>query len=258
MSDTDHENDKLTGQTMFTLVGDRKFPATRWTLVAAASDPARPESHAALAWLCENYWYPLYAYVRRRGYSAADAQDLTQQFILGLLEGRYLDRADPDKGRFRAFLLSSFKFFLFDEMDRTHAQKRGGGTTLLPFEISYAEELYIREPAHQETPERIFERRWARIVLDRVLERLREEFVQHGRLDYFNRLKAYLVGQAEVPYAELARQLGTSEGALKVGIHRLKKRYRELLRAEVAETVADPSQIDDELRYLAAALSNKS
>jgi RNA polymerase sigma-70 factor (ECF subfamily) len=196
--------------------------------------------------------------VRRRGYAAADAQDLTQEFVLGLLEGRYLGRADPDKGRFRAFLLCSLKFFLSDELDRKHAQKRGGGTRMLPFEISSAEELYTREPAHQETPERIFERRWARLLLDRVLDRLRNEFLRHSRLDYFNRLKGYLVGQAEVPYAELARQLETTEGALKVGIHRLRKRYRELLRAEVAETVADPSQIDGELRYLAAALRNKS
>ena len=243
---------------MATLGGDRKFPATRWTLILAAGEPARPERQAALAWLCEQYWYPIYAYVRRQGRSPADAQDLTQEFFVRLLEGHYLDRAEPNKGRFRAFLLSSLKFFLSDEMDRTRAQKRGGGTALLPFEISIAEELFTREPAHEETPERIFERQWARLLLDRVLDRLREEFVRHGRLDYFNRLKVYLVGQAEVPYAELARQLETSEGAMKVGIHRLRKRYRELLRAEVAETVADSSQIDGELRYLAAALSSKS
>jgi RNA polymerase sigma-70 factor (ECF subfamily) len=208
--------------------------------------------------LCESYWYPLYAYIRRRGYTTDEAQDLTQEFFLRVLEGRYFDRADPEKGRFRAFLLSSLKFFLADEMDRNRTQKRGGGLTALPFEIANAEALYQREPAHEETPERIFERRWARALLDRVLDRLRGEFVRHGRLDHFNRLKAYLLGHQDVPYAELARQLETSEGALKVGIHRLRKRYRDLLRAEVAETVTDASQVDGELRYLTAALSARS
>ena len=247
--------DTLAGRTMNTsLPGRRDFPTTRWTLVLAAGDPARQEHRAALVSLCEGYWYPLYAFVRRRGYSADEAKDLTQEFFVRLLEGRYLDRVDPEKGRFRSFLLSSLKFFLADDMDRNRAQKRGGGVPL-PFEVSLGEDLYRREPAHEDTPERIFERRWAHSVLDIVVARLRDEFVQHGRLDHFNKLKLFLVGQAEVPYSVLARELDTSEGALKVAIHRLRKRYRELIRLEIAETVTDPSDVESELRFLASALA---
>ncbi len=206
--------------------------------------------------LCEGYWYPLYAYVRRRGYPADQAQDLTQEFFMRVLEGRYLDRAHPEKGRFRAFILTSLKFFLADEGDRSRAQKRGGGN-VLSIEISSGEESYQREPAHNETPERIFERRWALSLLDRVVDKLRDEFVQHGRLEHFNRLKVFLVGQAEASYATLASEMGTSEGALKVAIHRLRKRYRELFRQEIADTVADPAEVESELRYLAAALRSK-
>jgi hypothetical protein len=153
------------------------------------------------------------------------------------MEDRYLDRADPEKGRFRAFILTSLKFFLADEADRSRAQKRGGGR-VLSFEISSGEDRYQREPAHNETPERILERRWALSVLDRVVDRLRAGFVQHGRLDHFNRLKAFLLDQAETPDVALAREMATSEGALKVAIHRLRKRYRDLFRQEIAETVA--------------------
>jgi RNA polymerase sigma factor (sigma-70 family) len=246
--------DTLTGLTMNTLLTGRgNFPTTRWTLVVAAGDPARQESRAALVSLCEAYWYPLYAYVRRRGHSVAEAQDLTQEFFVRVLEGRYLDRADREKGRFRSFLLTSLKFFLADEMDKTRAQKRGGAA-LLPFEVSSGEDLYRREPANEETPESIFERRWAHSLLDNVLERLRDEFVQHGRLDHFNKLKVFLLGQADAPYAVLARELEMSEGALKVAIHRLRKRYRDVIRLEIAETVADATEVEPELRYLAAKL----
>ena len=242
--------------TMHTLTGSSQFPTTRWTLVVAAGDPQRKEARSALVSLCEGYWYPLYAYVRRRGYPADQAQDLTQEFFIRVLEGRYLDRADPEKGRFRAFILTSLKFFLADEADRGRAQKRGGGT-VLPLEISSGEERYEREPAHNETPERIFERRWALAVLDRVVEKLRNEFVHHGRPEHFERLKVFLLGQSDAPYAALAREMNTSEGALKVAIHRLRKRYRELFRQEIADTVADPAEVESELRYLAAALTHK-
>jgi DNA-directed RNA polymerase specialized sigma24 family protein len=174
---------------MFTVGGEANFPATRWSVVLTAGGPERPEGRAALTSLCESYWYPLYAYVRRTGHSADEAQDLTQDFIVQMLSGRYIHGADPEKGCFRAFLLTSLKFFLSDTRDRNRARRRGGGAPTLPFEISAAEEWYIREPAHAETPERIYERRWARALLDRVLNRLREEFVCHGRLDHFNRLK---------------------------------------------------------------------
>jgi RNA polymerase sigma-70 factor (ECF subfamily) len=244
------------GQTMHTLPGPSQFPTTRWTLVVAAGDPQRKEARSALVFLCENYWYPLYAYLRRRGYPADQAQDLTQEFFIRLLEGRYLDRADPEKGRFRSFLLTSLKFFVADEEDRHRARKRGGGM-VVPLEFSSGEERYQREPAHGETPERIFERRWALSMLDRVVERLRNEFVHHGRAEHFERLKMFLLGQSDAPYAELAREMNTSEGALKVAIHRLRKRYRELFRQEIADTVADPAEVESELRYLAAVLTTK-
>jgi RNA polymerase sigma factor (sigma-70 family) len=244
------------GETFHTLPGSSQFPTTRWTLVVAAGDPNRKDARSALVDLCENYWYPLYAYLRRRGYSADEAQDLTQEFFVRVLEGRYLDRADPEKGRFRSFILTCLKFFVADEADRDRAQKRGGGA-LVPLEFSSGEERYQREPAHDETPERIFERRWALSVLDRVVERLRDEFVQHGRPEHFDRLKVFLLGQSEAPYAALACEMHTSEGALKVAIHRLRKRYRELFRQEIADTVADPAEIESELRFLAAVLSKK-
>lgn len=173
-----------------------------------------------------------------------------------VLEGRYLDRADPEKGRFRSFLLTSLKFFVADEEDRQRAQKRGGGA-VVSLEFSSGEERYQREPAHDETPERIFERRWALAVLDQVVERLRNEFVQHGRPEHFERLKVFLLGQADAPYAALAREMNTSEGALKVAIHRLRKRYRELFRQEIADTVADREQVESELRFLASVLISK-
>ena len=243
-------------RTVHTLAGPSDFPTTRWTLVVAAGDPQRKEARSALVSLCQGYWYPLYAYVRRRGYPADQAQDLTQEFFIRVLEGRYLDRAEREKGRFRAFILTSLKFFLADEGDRHRAQKRGGGN-VLSLEMSSGEERYQRDPAHNETPERIFERRWALSVLDRVVDRLRAEFVQHGRLEHFNRLKVFLLDQAEAPYAALDREMGTSEGALKVAIHRLRKRYRDLFRQEIAETVANPADVESELRFLVSAVTRK-
>jgi len=243
-------------RTMHTLPGSSQFPTTRWTMVVAAGDPNRKEARSALVALCENYWYPLYAYLRRRGYPPDQAQDLTQEFFMRVLEGRYLNRADPEKGRFRSFILSSLKFFVADEEDRQRARKRGGGLPV-PLEFSSGEERYQREPAHDETPERIFERRWALSVLDRVVEKLRDEFVRHGRPEHFERLKVFLLGHSDAPYAALAHELNTSEGALKVAIHRLRKRYRELFRQEIADTVADPAEVESELRFLAAVLTGK-
>jgi RNA polymerase sigma-70 factor (ECF subfamily) len=244
------------GHTLNTLSGSSQFPTTRWSVVVAAGDPNRKEARSALGSLCENYWYPLYAYLRRRGHSADQAQDLTQEFFIRVLEGRYLDRADPEKGRFRSFILTSLKFFVADEADRQRARKRGGGMSV-PMEFSTGEEWYRREPAHDETPERIFERRWALSLLNRVVEKLREEFVQHGRPEHFERLKVFLLGQPDASYASLAWEMNTSEGALKVAVHRLRRRYRELFRQEIADTVADPEDVEAELRYLAAVLARK-
>lgn len=222
----------------------------------AAANTERTEARSALVSLCETYWYPLYAYLRRRGHAPDQAQDLTQEFFTRLAEGHYLDRADPEKGRFRSFLLSSLNFLVADQRDRQLAQKRGG-SILVPMEFSCGEERYQREPAQDETPEHIFERQWALSVLDRVVERLRAEFILHGKPEYFDRLKVFLLAGADATYAALARELGTSEGALKVAVHRLRKRYRELFRAEIADTVADPSEVEAEIRYLATVLSRK-
>lgn len=253
------EHNTVLSETMATVAGGASsFPNTRWTLVLNAANPALPQSHDALTSLCEGYWYPIYAFVRRKGHSPEDAQDLTQGFFLQILEGSFFQRANRDKGRFRTFLLVALRFYLADMGDRANARKRGAGTETLPFEVRDGEAAYIREPVSAETPERIFERRWARTVLDRVLKMIKDEFIRHGRLEHFNHLKVYLMGQAEVPYAELAKRLDISESALKSGIHRLRKKYRDLLRAEVASTVSDPVDVDEELRYLLTAISART
>lgn len=236
-----------------TLAGRSQFPATSWTLVLAAGDPGRQECRDALTRLCEHYWYPVYAYVRRRGYSQDEAEDLTQDFFVRILEGRYLNRADPNLGRFRTFLLNSCKFFLSDQADRARAQKRGGGATL-SFEVHSAEEVYRHEPLNNETPDLIFERRWAVSLLDRVVSRLRDEFIQHGSPADFEKLKVCLLGVAEVRYADIARDIGATEGALKVSVHRLRKRYRLLFQKEIEDTIADPADADSEIRFLVSSL----
>lgn len=239
--------------TAHTQVDREDFPKTSWTLVVAAGDPTHEDCRNALVRLCENYWYPVYAYVRRRGYSEMDAPDLTQDFFVRILEGRYLNRADPNRGRFRSFLLNSCKYFLADRADSARAQKRGAGA-ILPFEVTSGEQRYRFETLDNETPEHIFERRWAIVLLDRVVSRLRDEFTRHGSHGDFEKLKVFLLGQGEVPYAYLARELGATEGSLKVAIHRLRKRYRALFLSEIRETVADPAEVDSEIQFLFSVL----
>jgi len=235
--------------------GRAHFATTRWSMVVAAGARATPRSEEALARLCEAYWYPLYAYVRRWGYTADEAQDLTQEFFARLMEKGYLRQADPHRGRFRSFLLAALKHFLANERDRAGAQKRGGGRPPLPLEIETAEGRYSLEPVDPETPEKIFERRWALILLDKVLSRLRDEYHRTGRGALFDVLKDLLTsGKADETYARLGAELGMSEGAVKVAVHRLRRRFGELLREEIAETVADPQDVDDEIRYLFTAL----
>ncbi len=238
-------------------IGSGKFPSTRWTLLLAAGSQDQQQSRDALETLCATYWYPVYVYIRSQGHSREESQDFTQDFFTGILSRQYFDLANPERGRFRSFLLSSVKFFLADQARASRAQKRGGGTDPLPFEIVVDEESYLREASHNETPSRIFDRRWAQALLDRVISRLRDDFSSHGRLEHFDRLKIFLLGQSDIPYAELATQLSTTEGALKVSISRLRKRYRDLIRAEIADTVADPSEVESELRYLFDALSRR-
>ncbi len=235
--------------------GERPFQTTRWTLVVAAGGPVTEQSREALARLCEIYWYPLYAYVRRWGHPADEAQDLTQEFFARLIERNVVAEADPTRGRFRSFLLASLKHFLANEHDRATALKRGGGRPLLSLEFQTAESRYRLEPADRETPDRVFERGWAAALLDRVMARLAEEQEQAGRRDLFDRLRPALAeGTAEASYAQIGAAIGMSEGAIKVAVHRLRRRFGELLREEIAETVADPAEVDEEIRYLLAAL----
>jgi RNA polymerase sigma factor (sigma-70 family) len=229
------------------------FATTRWSLVAAAQDPAAPESRQALADLCAAYWYPVYAYVRRRGHDHHHAQDLTQAFFARLLEKNDLADADRTRGRFRSFLLTACQHFLANQHDRATAKKRGGGRSHVALDFADADQRYSHEPAHDDTPERLFDRRWALDLLDRALTELRAEYEESGRGKLFEALKGTLTGGTEA-YAELAQSLDLTEGAVKVAVHRLRQRYRDRLRAAIAETVEKPEDVDDEVRDLFAAL----
>jgi RNA polymerase sigma-70 factor (ECF subfamily) len=212
----------------------------------------------ALANLCQTYWYPLYAYVRRRGYSPEDAQDLTQDFFARLLERSWVGRADPQKGRFRSFLLTAMNHFLADAWDKTQAQKRGGGCQFVPLQFDQAETRYGHEPADQITPEQNYERRWALTLLEQVLQRLRAEYESGGNAMLFAALNPCLVGDRTAqPYTELGAKLGLSEGAVKSAVHRLRRRYRELLHDQIAQTVARPDEIEEELRHLFTVLARR-
>jgi RNA polymerase sigma-70 factor (ECF subfamily) len=230
------------------------FATTRWSLVAAAQDPAASDAQAALAELCSAYWYPVYAYVRRRGHDHHAAQDLTQGFFARLLEKNDLAAADRTRGRFRSFLLTACQHFLANRHDNDTAKKRGGGRAHLSLDFADADGRYAREPADETTPERVFDRQWALGVLDKTLTGLREEYVESGRAKLFDALKDCLTGEADASYAALAGQLGMTEGAVKVAVHRLRQRYRDRLRAAIAETVATPEEVDGEIRDLFAAL----
>jgi RNA polymerase sigma-70 factor (ECF subfamily) len=232
------------------------FATTRWSLIAAAQDGAAPAARQALADLCAAYWFPVYAYVRRRGHDHHAAQDLTQAFFARVLEKNDLAAADRTRGRFRSFLLAACQHFLANRHDHDTAKKRGGGRLPVSLDFGDAEARYAHEPAHADTPERLFDRRWALELLDRALTELRTEYEESGRAKLFAALKECLTGGAEVGYAELAGQLGMTEGAVKVAVHRLRQRYRDRLRAAIAETVRAPEDVDDEVRDLFAALGN--
>ncbi|MGO9468039.1 MAG: RNA polymerase sigma factor [Isosphaeraceae bacterium] len=233
------------------------FPTTRWSRVIAAGDRDAPEAREALATLCGAYWYPIYAYIRRQGYAPDDAQDLTQDFFAYVLERGVLAKADPDRGRFRAFLRTVCARRLSGQCDRANAYKRGGGRRILPIDVLDAEGRYAREPAHELTPERIFDRSWAVTLLARVYDELRREYDDAGRAGTFEELRAVLTGGARAaPYASIAERLGSTEGAVRVAVHRLRRRYGMLLRQEIAATVDDPAQVDDEIRSLFAALED--
>lgn len=232
------------------------FITTHWSIVLSASsrnDAAG--AHAALESLCKAYWSPLYGYVRRRGYSPEDAKDLTQEFFARLLDRNGVAGVTPEKGRFRSFLLASMNHFLADEWDKARAQKRGGPCVVF-LDLETAEAQFGEFPAAGLSPERAFEHRWAIALLQQVYRRLEDEHSQKGRRELFEVLRGALAGASgDAPYAELAGRLKISEGAVKVAVHRLRQRYRELLREAISDTVSSPAEVEDELRYLYRALA---
>ena len=231
------------------------FATTHWSVVLAAGETDSSKAPEAMAQLCRTYWYPLYAYVRRKGYDSHEAQDLTQEFFARLLARNYLSVADRNKGKFRSFLLGSLEHFLAREWTKAHAQKRGGGQTLFSLDEVDAENRYLLEPTDELTAEKIFDRRWATTLLEQAMARLREHYRADHKGNIFEKLELFLTGNApETSYAEIAGSLNMTEGALKVAVHRLRQRYGELVRAEIAQTVAAPDEVDEELHYLFAVL----
>jgi RNA polymerase sigma-70 factor (ECF subfamily) len=235
----------------------RVFPNTRWSVVLAATQRQSPESAAALEAICQVYWYLLYAYARRCGQSAHDAQDLTQEFFCRLLEKRWLDSANRNKGKLRTFLIVALKNFMNNEWRRASAQRRGGGQSHVQFDTTFAETQYAADTSSL-TPEEDFDRQWAVTLLDLAVKRLRDEFAAANKPDDFDALKnCLLAGRGTIDYAGVAAKLGVNEGAARVAVHRLRKRFREIYREEISQTLADGADLDGELRHLAAALAQK-
>ncbi len=233
------------------------FATTRWTVVLSAGHQSSPQAAVALEELCRTYWYPLYAYVRHQGESKEDAEDLTQAFFARFLEKNYLEGLRSEKGRFRAFLLAALKHFLANEWDKSRRQKRGGGLAPLALDWQDVDTRYHIEPADQLSPDKLYDRAWAVTLLERVITRLRDESAAEGKAGLFGQLKPFLmVGKSAIPYAQAAAELGMVEGAVRVAVHRLRRRYRELLREEITQTLSDPAQVAEELRALFSAFAD--
>jgi RNA polymerase sigma-70 factor (ECF subfamily) len=232
------------------------FQTTHWSVVMAAGVGATPQSTYALERLCDVYWYPIYSYLRRQNHARHDAQDLTQAFFAHLLANERLRQVHPAKGKFRSFLLASLRHFLANEWDKRQTLKRGGQFKLVSLDEQMAEERFHHEPSHAETPDKAFEQTWAMTVLDAVFAGLRQEYTTDGKAGLFDALRTYLSGdKGVVPYAETAAKFGLSEGAVKMAVLRMRRRFGELLRAEIARTVSRPEEIDEEIRCLFAAVS---
>ncbi len=237
--------------------GSAQFATTQWNVVLAAGAASNTDARDALEQLCTQYWYPLYAYVRRRVDDVDEAQDLTQAFVAHLLEKQTIGRADPNRGRFRAFLLTALKHFLANEREKTRAAKRGGKVAILSLDWEAGETRFQIEPSHSQTAEQLFERRWVLALLEQVVNQLRCEYGERGQETHFEQLKAALTGEMSAAQYELAaRQLDISPAAAKQAAYRLRKRYREQLRRAVAQTIADERDVDDEIRRLFEALEN--
>ena len=232
------------------------FASTRWTMVLSAGRKTSPQSEQALAELCQLYWYPLYTYVRRLGRSREDAEDLVQSFFATFLQRNYLEGLTNERGKFRAFLLACLKHFLANEADKAQRQKRGGGVQHLSLNWQDADSRFALELPDHATPELAYDRAWAVALLERVIERLQGECVAEGKAQLFEQTKGCLMmGEAAIPYEQAARALSLDDGAVRVAVHRLRKRYRWLLRDEIAQTLADPAQVAEELRALQGVLS---
>jgi len=237
-------------------MSSRLFPTTRWSLILNSTADARNQAPNALGELCRAYWYPVYSFIRARGSSADEAQDLTQEFFLHLISKGIVASADPNQGRFRSYLAGCLKHFIADQADRNRARKRGGGTIMLDLDVATAEQRYGQDLEYCETPERIFERHWAMAVVTQTCDQLRDSLAREGRESLFACLRQFLPGSPEPSsYATAASELGMSEGAIKVAIHRLRRRFRDLLRANVTHTLADPRDVDDEIRFLLTSLA---
>ena len=237
-------------------VGPEHFASTHWSVVLNARDDAAPQARAALETLCRAYWYPLYGWLRRQGYGMHDAQDLTQSFFGHLLANQNLQRVDRTKGKFRSFLLASLKNFVANEWDRSRALKRGVEFSFVSVDEEFGEDRLRRGPSHDSTPDKAFEQSWALTLLDAVLARLRTEYEAAGKADLFDTLQGYLSGnRGGTPYAETAARLNLTEGAVKMGVSRLRRRFGELLRTEIAQTVSSPQEINEEIRCLFAAVN---
>lgn len=230
------------------------FATTQWSAVVTAGDDTSPESHRALEQLCSSYWYPLYAHVRRSGHSVEEAQDLTQEFFAHFLEHKYFQRADRSRGRFRTFLLTSLNRFVINEWTKANREKRGGGQKIISLDEEMAESRFMAELAEQ-PPDSVYDQGWAGVLLDRTWRALRTEYAQTGKQELFERLKVYVWGEKNaLSYQEMAEQLETTEGAVKISVHRLRRRYGEILRFEVAQTVLTLGDVDEELRYLISTI----
>lgn len=250
MSTTDESREPAVAEEK-TVRSGLAFLTTHWSVVLQAGRDDTAQAHGALEQLCRVYWYPLYAYARRRGYAPEDAQDLTQEFFARLLERNWLARADQAKGRFRTFLLTAMERFLANEWDKLRALKRGGGERLVSLQLDTGESQYRAEPADLRTPEQLFERHWALALLGEVLQQLEAEYRRQGKAVLFAALRPCLVGDREsLPYPQLAEQLGLNAGAVRVAVHRLRQRYRARLRAEIAQTVTSAEEADAEMRHL--------
>jgi DNA-directed RNA polymerase specialized sigma24 family protein len=232
------------------------FQTTRWTLIQAAAVNPSVDSHRALSMLCQAYWHPVYAFIRRNGYAPESSQDLTQGFFALLLEKNYLVHADQKRGRFRSFLLASVKHFLANEWDRANALKRGGGQTTVSMDLIEAERWYVPAAGDASTPEKTYERQWALSILEQVMSRLRADYANAGKADQFELLSQFLNPDSpDVGYEELAGEMSMSAGALRMAVHRMRRAYRRVLREKIGETVSTPDEIDAEIQYLIATLS---